>query len=275
MTECNRAFAGGRISYVEVNGLRLRVWIRGEGPPLLLITGIGANIEMWEPLLARLDGHELITFDPPGAGFSSRTPRPVRMATLARIVVAMLDRLGYKRVSALGYSFGGALAQQLAHEAPERIDRLVLCGTLSGLGGTVPARPLTFLHMLTPYRYYSRRYLERISPHLFGGRSRREPSVVHIHEEARLAAPPSVLGYVWQVAAIWGWSSVPWLHKIEHPTLVMTGDDDPIARPVNSRFLAWRIPNATLHVVPGGGHLFLLDDADSAAPVIIDFLSAR
>jgi poly(3-hydroxyalkanoate) depolymerase len=260
-------------SYVDVDGLRLRVSIRGEGPPLLLITGVGANIEMWEPLLEHLNGYELIAFDAPGMGRSSRTSLPIRMPALARIVVRLLDQLGYEQVSALGYSFGGALAQQVTHDAPGRIDRLILAGTMCGVGGTVPPPAANFVHLMTPFRYYSRRYLTTISPGLFGGRSRRDPTSVRIHEDARLSAPPSVVGYMWQVAAIWGWTSLPWLHEIKQPTLVMTGDDDRIVRPVNARVLAWRIPHATLHIVPGGGHLFLLDQPEDAAPVINDFLA--
>lgn len=261
--------------FVQVGNLRLRVSRRGEGPPLLLVTGVGANIEMWKPLEDALPGFELVAFDPPGAGHSSRTPLPVRMPRLANIVVSLLDVLGYERVDALGYSFGGALLQQIVHVAPERIGRVVLAGTMSGLGGTIPPGPRVFAHMLTPYRYYSRRYLAAISPGLYGGRSRREPESIRLHEDARLSSPPSVLGYLWQVAAIWGWTSVPWLRTIKHQTLVITGDDDPIVRPINARILASLLPNATLKVVPGGGHLVLLDQATDAAPLIAEFLNSK
>ena len=69
---------------------------------------------------------------------------------------------------------------------------------------------------------------------------------------ARFAAPPTWAGYVHQLYAIQGWSSMPWLHRIRHRTLVMSGDDDPIIPLVNGRILAWRIPRAHLHVVHGG-----------------------
>ncbi|MEA2171318.1 MAG: hypothetical protein QOF76_4618 [Solirubrobacteraceae bacterium] len=263
------------IEYVEAGGVRVRVSRRGEGPPLLLITGIGANIEMWGPFRDALGGFETIAFDAPGVGLSSRTPLPIRMRRLAEIIVELLDALGYDRVDALGYSFGGALVQQLAHDAPDRVGRLVLAGTMSGVGGTVPPGPIVWTHLMTPYRYYSSRYLTAITPGLYGGRSRREPGCVARHETARLSAPPPLLGYLWQIAAIWGWTSVPWLHGIQQATLVLTGDDDPIVRPVNARFLAWRIPNARLHIIPGAGHLFLLDQADDVAPVVGAFLNEK
>lgn len=115
--------------------------VAAAGRPLLLITGIGANLDTWAPF-ARLAGdRELIAFDAPGAGLSQRPRRPLRMQGLSRVVRELLDALGLERVDVLGYSFGGALAQELAWRAPNRVRRLVLCATAPGLGGT-PPRPL-------------------------------------------------------------------------------------------------------------------------------------
>ena len=70
------------------------------------------------------------------------------------------------------------------------------------------------------------------------------------------------------------WSSLPYLHRISQPVLVMTGDDDPIIRVINGRILARLIPNARLHVIRGGGHLFLIDQARESAELIERFLRA-
>lgn len=258
------------IDFVRVDGLDLRVAVEGEGPPLLLINGIGANIEMWAPFVARLSGRRLIMFDAPGAGQSSRTRQPVRMRRLSRVVSGLLDALGHDQVDVLGYSFGGALAQQLAHQSPERVRRLVLAGTMCGIG--LPANPLVLALMATPYRYYSRAHLERISPLIYGGLSRREPEVLRRHLAARMARPPSMLGYQWQLYALAGWSSVLWLHRLEQPTLVLHGEKDPIVPLVNSRLMARRIPGARLQVLPAAGHLFLIDQPEEPAAMVMDFL---
>jgi len=104
--------------YVTAGGLRLRVGRHGAGPPLLLITGIGAHLDMWAPFARHAGERELIAFDPPGAGLSQRPRMPLRMTGLARVVTELLDALGLERVDVLGYSFGGGLAQELAHRAP-------------------------------------------------------------------------------------------------------------------------------------------------------------
>jgi poly(3-hydroxyalkanoate) depolymerase len=258
-------------TFVEAGGLRLRVSRAGEGRPLLLITGIGANLDMWAPFERLVTDRELIAFDAPGVGLSQRPRVPLRMYGLARIVRELMDVLELERADVLGYSFGGALAQELARRSPDRVRRLVLCATAPGLGG-VPPRPMAALMLATPARYYHPRLLALSVPHIAGGRTRRDPSALAEHAGARLARPPDPLGYAYQLYAAAGWTSLPWLHRVKQPTLVVAGDDDPSVPVTNARILAARLPDARLHVIKGGGHLFLLDEPQSAVGRIRAFL---
>jgi poly(3-hydroxyoctanoate) depolymerase len=260
-------------AFVDVAGLRLRVGRHGHGPPLLLITGIGANLDMWGPFTRRVEDREMVAFDAPGTGLSQRPRRPLRMSGLAEIVRELMDVLALERADVLGYSFGGGLAQELARRAPDRVRRLVLCATGPGLGG-VPPRPLAALMLATPARYYHPRLLALTVPHIAGGRTARDAAVRDEHAAARLGRPPDLLGYAYQLYAAAGWSSLPWLHRVKAPTLVVAGDDDPSVPLGNARVLAARLPNARVHVVKGGGHLFLLDEAESAVDPIVSFLDA-
>jgi poly(3-hydroxyalkanoate) depolymerase len=258
-------------AFVEAGGLRLRVGRRGSGRPLLLITGIGAHLDMWAPFARHAGERELIAFDPPGAGLSQRPRLPLRMGSLAEVVRALLDELRLERVDVLGYSWGGGLAQELARRAPDRVRRLVLCATGPGLGGT-PPRPLAALLLATPARYYHPRLLALTVPHIAGGRMAREPGVLAAHADQRLRRPPDPLGYAYQLYAAAGWSSLPWLKRLPHPTLVVAGDQDPSVPLRNARLLAARVPDARLHVVKDGGHLFLLDEPENVAGTIRAFL---
>ena len=112
-----------------------------------------------------------------------------------------------------------------------------------------------------------------MAPIIYGGRARREPSSLHGETQHRLARPPSWRGYVGQVLAISTFSTVPLLHRVKAPTLVVSGDDDPLVPLVNARLLTALIPDARLHVVRGGGHLILFDTADEVGAAIEDFLS--
>jgi poly(3-hydroxyalkanoate) depolymerase len=262
---------------VEVDGLRIRVALTGAGDcPLLLIMGIGGNLDMWAPLERPLHrrGLPTIAYDAPGTGGSSSYAFPKRVSGLAATVDHLLARLGHDRVDVLGVSFGGGIAQQLAHQAPHRVRRLVLAATMPGLGG-VPGHPRALLALATPRRYFDRAYFARVAGQVYGGLARRDVETFLSESGARFAKPPALTGYLAQLYAVPGWSSLPWLHRLPHPTLVLAGDDDPIIPLVNGRILAARIPDARLHVIEGGGHLFLLDQAEEVADVIADFLEQR
>jgi poly(3-hydroxyalkanoate) depolymerase len=260
--------------HVRVGDLDLRVAHRGEGhTPLLLLTGIGAHLDMWAPLERQLNGRELIAFDAPGTGESTRTSRPLRMGGLARIVRDLLDVLGQDQVDVLGVSFGGALAQQLAKDHPDRVRRLVLCGTSAGFVG-VPPKPLPALFLMSPARYYHPALFRFMLPRIVGGRTARDPAVLAAQAGPRLSRPPDPIGYAYQIYATSGWTSIHWLHKLRQPALVLAGDDDRAIPLPNARLLARRIPDARLHVVKDGGHLFVLDEPENVTGVIQDFLDA-
>lgn len=260
------------IAHLQVGRHRIRVQTVGEGPPLLLLMGIGGNLEMWEPLQRRLSSRRLIAFDMPGSGGSSTSKLPLTMPAVADIARSVLQQLGIDRTDVLGVSWGGVLAQVLAARRPKLVRRLVLAATSCGLG-SVPGTPSALWILATPRRYYSRSYLEKVAPKLYGGRVRLEPDIFRQQAGARLTRPPSLLGYANQVFAIATTSTLPIAHRIKSPTLILTGTDDPMVPPVNSRILHRLIRGSTLHVVAGGGHLFLFDQADEVAPVIMDFLA--
>src|SRR6476620_8473959 len=102
--------------FVDVDGVRLRASTRGAGPALLIITGLGASLELSEPferqIVAR--GRRVISFDAPGVGESTGYRWPKRMPGVARTVERMLDELGHQQVDVIGVSLGGVIAQQLA-----------------------------------------------------------------------------------------------------------------------------------------------------------------
>lgn len=258
---------------VHVNGLDIAVSVRGQGRPLLLIMGLGGNRRMWEPLERELipRGVQTITFDAPGVGASTGWTLPHRMPSIAGVAAGIITALGHTQVDVLGVSLGGAIAQQLAHQAPHRVRKLILAATMPGIGG-VPATPDVLLKMCTPRRYRDPTYFRKVAGSLYGGRSRTAGGSP-VHDDARrFAAPPSYAGYFGQLFAITGWTSLPWLHWVHHRTLVMAGDDDPIVPLANSYILTWCIPQAHLHVMHGGGHLFLLEEPQQSATVITHFL---
>lgn len=259
-----------KFDHLEVDGVTLRIGQQaGHGTPLLLFNGIGANMELAYPFFDAMQGVELIAFDAPGIGGSELELIPRRFSGLARLAARMLDRLGYGEIDVAGISWGGALAQQFAHQYPDRCRRLVLAATSAG-AVMVPGAPKVLWKMSTPRRYLSRRYMDAVAADIYGGEVRENPELVSQH--AARIRPPSIRGYLYQLLAGAGWTSVHWLHRLRQPTLILAGDDDPIVPLVNARLMAALIPNSRLHVIRGGGHLFLLVQANALAGEIKDFL---
>ena len=259
---------------MAVGGLRLHGRESGEGGPLRAINVIGAHIEMWASLERALPGSRVIEFDAPGTGRSASPLFPLGLESLALLCEALLDRLGHKQVDVLGYSFGGLVAQFLARRAPDRVRRLILAGTTPGWGG-VPGSPWTLAQMSTPLRYYWRPYYERVIGTLMGGRARDDPDFVRRHGDARLRHPPTPLGYLSQLVALAGSpGSLQWLNAVTAPTLVVTGDDDPVMPLPNAFLLGRYLPHARVAVIPGEGHLLLMDRESGALPVIANFTGA-
>lgn len=264
-----------RFRRVRVLGHDVRVAVRPgtePGPPLVLCNGIGASLDLLQPFVDEVDPRiEVVRFDVPGVGGSPAPKLPYNFGLLAWLVGRMLDRLGYDQFDALGISWGGGLAQQLAFQYPRRCRRLVLVSTGTGML-MVPARLSVLSKMLTPRRYRDPTYAKAIAPEMYGGRMRRRPEEVRhvVYDQERLGPKA---GYFLQLLAGVGWSSLPALPLIRQPTLILAGSDDPIIPLVNARIMRALLPHASLHVFDDG-HLGLLTSADELGPLVSRFLTS-
>jgi pimeloyl-ACP methyl ester carboxylesterase len=211
--------------------------VEGDGDPIVLLNGMHRSLESWDPFVSALSRRTVVRFDVSGAGEGSWPNRPVSIAALADLTVAVLDEVGVDRADVVGFSHGGAVAQEMARRHPSRVGRLVLVSTSCGLGST--------------------------------------PS--HPYEWATTGARPAVsasnlLSAFWHLMALSTWSSIPFLGSLAHPTLVVCGTEDIVAPPANSRALAARIPDATLVLLPGGHDLQNPDAAEALARAVDGFL---
>lgn len=251
----------------------VRVREVGEGPPLLMINGLGAHHAMWGALEGVLSGFRLLELDLPGAGREDVPWRPVPVRSLARVAARVLDHYGIERADVLGYSMGGIVAQQLAHDAPQRVRRMALVATTPGVGALQGDLTALF-NIITPVRYLSAGAYEKTIGSLVGGRARHDTAFVREQSALRRRHAPTWRGYLGQLSSISRWSSLPFLHRLTPPTLVVAGDDDPLTPLANATMLAHLLPQARLLVCRGEGHLIPLDPLSVAHAVLRDFLTA-
>src|SRR6201985_2749866 len=217
----------GEGRYINAGGQRIRVNVRGgTGVPLVLGKGIGASLEVLDPLVEQLDPDTtVVRFDAPGTGGSPTSLAPYGFPYLAWVLGRVLSELGINVVDVLGLSWGGALAQQFAFQNPRRCRRLVLVATGTG-AVMVPAHPRVLAKMATPRRVSDPDYAAAIAGELYGGTVR-----AHGEDVARLFLQQlhagSKMGYLHQLLAGSVWTSLFALPAVRQQTLIVGGSDDP------------------------------------------------
>ncbi len=264
------------VSMEKIGGRTLRVatWRLDEpsdNPPVLFFNGIGANIEALAPFADEMKERSFIMLDMPGVGESPDPVVPYTPFTISWTAAELLKKLGVPEVDVMGISWGGGIAQHFAMQHPGLTRRVVLIATSAGML-MMPGSPKALSKMANPRRYVDTDYMLKNFETLYGeGLGKTSGRQGHM---ARLK-PPSPRGYMYQLLCMLGWTSAPALpFLLKQETLIMMGDDDAIVPLINGRFLDTLIPNSTLKVMEGGGHLFLLSHKEESVAAIRDFLNA-
>lgn len=233
--------------------------------PLLFFNGIGANLELIQPLVDAMPERDVITFDMPGIGGSPSPVIPYRPFMISHAAATILDRLSFGDVDVLGVSWGGGAAQQFALQYRRRTKRMVLAATSMGML-MVPGNFEALSRMATPQRYADPEYLRKNFVKLYGEEGGTPESLP--------IKAPTVRGYMYQMLAMVGWTTAPFLPFLNVPALVMSGDRDKIVPLINSKMINRLLPDSTLHIVEGGGHLFIVSRITEIVPVMRAFLDA-
>lgn len=265
-------------SMIGVAGRRLRVgqWhtqpaaaAKGTRPtlrPLVILGGIGMNMEMLEPIASRLPHRRIVSFDMPGIGQSPDPIFPYTIPHVALTLASLLDRLQIEAVDLLGISWGGAVVQQFAFQHRARTGKMVLAATSAG-GTMMPGNPSMISQMLDPMEYSVEKTLRRNLAMFYNGGGADRVSL-------NAATAPSPLGWSCQMAAFASWSSAAFLPLLGMPVLVMGDADDQLVPPGNAHFLHNAIPGSKLDMTEGGGHLFMLARPDAFIARLTGFLDA-
>ncbi len=260
---------------VQRDGYALYYETHGTGHPLLLIRGIGSNLENWyEQLPVFSQKYQVIVFDNQGIGRSGDSGRPRSIADMAGDAAAVLEAAGAARAHAMGLSMGGMIAQELALGWPERVAGLVL--TATHCGGA---------HKVLPTRETTEQFDKLVS-----GKTREEqlegrkclfapqtlaqrPEVLERYALVAGAyeAPLEVMARQWE--AIKAFDAYDRLPGITAPTLSLGGEDDRLVPPANAEILASRIPDARLKLIPQAGHQLLIEQPELANAAVLEFLA--
>lgn len=247
----------------------------GVGFPLLMIMGLGGNLDWWDPrLLQALSARfTTIVFDNRGTGRTDRSEREYSMALLAEDAVGLLDALRIPKAHVLGISMGGMIAQELALSHPEKVERLVLCSTNCGGRKSIPAPQETLGLMARAASASSEEEVARMTvPLIFTEAFRNaNPAAVETWIRRVLKAPTPLDTYLRQLHAITGFDAYDRLPGLRAPTLVLRGRKDILIPPENGAVLAQAIPHARLVDLEHSGH-GLAEDMDEVLRSVMEFL---
>ena len=263
--------------YTSVNGLRLFYEEYGQpsARPILLIPGLGESHKSWLDVSWQLkERSHVIAVDPRDAGLSQRASHAYTMADMAGDVAGLLSALGIAEADVVGFSMGGAIAQELALNHPRSVRRLVLVASYDrgDSRGTALFQNFSHLRRVLSKQEYYRNLLPWIYTHReFEGDISFEDSVHRLSTDAAWQEPEA---YERQVQAAVQFASRDRLGDVARPTLLIFGEDDIITPMRFARSMEERIRGSRLAVLAGTGHGLLWTRSTEVASLIDGFLSA-
>lgn len=262
----------------KVNGININYSVQGKGEPLVLIMGYSGDQAGW--MFQRRvfkKYYRVITFDNRGVGKTDKPGGSYSTKMMADDTVGLMDHLGINKANVLGVSMGAMIAQVLAINYPERINKLVLGCTYAdrdGSSGLAPEWPKTLgfgedytdedVRSIPIFKLADTLYSLAFSRLLF-----RIIFIPVAKIQVRLSGKTGLIG---QLEAVLGHNMLNNLPDVKVPTLVITGTKDRVIKPSSSEVIAKLIPNAKLVEVEGGSHTFFMEMSGRYNKEVLDFL---
>lgn len=247
----------------------------GSGEPLILIMGLGGDLQAWALQVPALARHfRVITLDNRGAGRTSSPDKPYSIAGMAEDVAGLMDHLGIARANVLGFSMGGYIAQELALRHADKVDKLILLATAPYIDGYGENIVKSWINVRRSNM--SRENIQRLtatwlySAALFDDPARFERAILN-----GVANPHAQQdhAFIRQAQAVLAFDARDRLANLKQETLVVSGDEDILVPPRNSDRLAKLLPKAK-RVSLSGGHVGCIEHPAEYNAAFLEFLGA-
>lgn len=271
------------MAIAKCGDLNIEYYDEGSGPPLLMIMGLGGQASSWgEPIMEELRGaFRCIRMSNRGTGDSDPAPALRKGGTMPSLTVrdmaedaaALLDALGIESAHVFGVSMGGMIAQELALNHPQRVDRLVLGCTTAG-GPKSVAADAEVIAALVPQSGLTREEQVRKMWPAVTTEAMVTEGAAFLEEMMRagLEKPTPVETMMKQVAAVQSFNAYDRLPQVKAPALIIHGDADRLVPPENARILHERIPDSRLEILPGAAHVFFWEQPKESARLVREWL---
>ena len=247
--------------------------IEGQGPPLYMIHGIGSRRTTWTGLVNKLaKDFTCVSYDLRGHGDSPVPDPPYTLGELVEDLEALRERLGHERIHVIGHSLGGMIGPAYARAHPDRIVSVGLLSTAAGrtdddraklrtVGARIKTEGIAEVLPTLVARWYTDEFCET------------RPDLIEKRIGEVNGTPPDVFLSVFHVYA--ETEMAAWLHEIDVPCLILTGEFDPGCNPRLNRFIAAELPDSELVILDDLRHSILVEAPDLVASHVGDFLRRR
>ena len=257
---------------VKVNDIKIYYEVHGDGFPLIMIHGMSANIDLWDPRLINelSKKFKTIIFDNRGTGRTDQPEIEYTIKMFADDTAGLMDVLKIQKAHVFGISMGGMIAQEFVINYPEKVEKLILCAAVCGGSRTVVPTPkvmdILFFSENNPF-------LERENiPLLFTEEFvKNNPDVIDKTLQHYRKAPTLAHAYKRQAEAVVKFDAGRRIKKINTPTLIIHGKKDLLVPPQNAEVLAKRIPGAKVVFFEDSGHDLALQNWEKFAQTAIKF----
>ena len=262
------------IKKARVGDIDICYQVMGSGHPLILIMGLTANMDWWDPqLLDQLSSrYRLLLFDNRGVGRTDAPEGEFSIEQFANDTAGLMEAVGIDHANVLGVSMGGMIAQELVLSHPEKVDKLILCATFCGGEKAVYADREVLMKMVdrsgTPEQQV-RKTVTLLFPEDW---LKEHEDYFRDFFRRYSIAPVTEENAMRQFMATVKFSTYDRLPTVQKPTLIACGTEDVIIPPENSRILAERIPRARLVEFEDAGHAFINQYRPRFLTLVTDFL---
>jgi len=260
----------------NVNGININYKVQGQGEPLIMISGLNSDHSSWKSQTGLFKKYfRTITFDNRGVGKSDKPAGPYTIKMMTDDTIGLMDHLNIEKAHVLGVSMGGMIAQELAINHPERVDKLVLGCTFARRDGTSGFSS----EMNKALEAYERSSRDEASLRRFASVSM--PLAINKWSYRVFILPlmkiairfyKKTTGPAEQLEAVSAHDTADRLGMIKASTLVITGTEDRCINPASSEVIASLVPNAKLAKVLGGGHNFSVEMRGEFNREVLNFL---
>jgi len=262
---------------VKVNDIQMYYEVKGEGFPLVMINGLGGNLDSWKnyyPLAEEVSRElKLVMFDNRGAGRTDISDKEYTIKLFADDTAGLMNALRISKAHILGISMGGMIAQELVLNYPEKVAKLVLWSTCSGGSNDVQSSQEVSKKLSAAGEMSQEERLRMLlALCLTKDFIRRNPDFVELLVQRALKHPISEEGYMRQLSAVRKFNAYDRLQQIKVPTLTLHGRKDVLIPPENGSILAEAIPNAKLVYFEKSAHM-LAEEMREVINLLINFLA--